>query len=52
MQIRNNHNWKLETLGLMNRHQANDIGGFVHLAFAFAAADRFEFFDVMNEVAD
>ena len=36
----------------MNRHQPDHVRRFVHLAFAFAAADGFELFDVINEVAD
>ena len=52
MEIRNDHDGKLEALGLVNCHQPHDVCCLVHLAFAFAAADRFKLLDIMHKVAD
>ena len=52
MQIRNDDDGKLLAFGLMNRHQVNDVRRFIHLAFAFAAADGFELFDITDKVTN
>src|SRR5438874_15322 len=52
MQIGNDDNRKLEAFRLMDRHQAHDIGPFIHLALAFAPANRFELFNIVNKVAN
>src|SRR5436189_4263357 len=52
MQIGDDDDRKFEAFRLMNCHQADDVGRFIHLAFAFASADGFKLFDVMNKVAD
>jgi len=52
MKIRNDHDRKLQTLRLVNRHQTHYVRRLVHLAFAFAAANRFKLFDVMNKIAN
>src|SRR5258708_898356 len=52
MQVGNDHHRELESLRLMNGHQPHHVRRLVHLAFAFAAADGFELFNIVNEVAD
>src|SRR5439155_24492971 len=52
MQIGNDHHGELETLRLMDRHQPHNVGSFIHLPFAFAPADGFKLFNVVNKVAN
>ena len=52
MQIGNDHHGKLQTLRLMNRHQAHHIRRLVHLPFAFAPAGGFELLDITDKIAN
>jgi len=52
MKIGNDDDRELEALGLMNRHQTNNVGCLVHLPLTLAAANCFELFDVMHKVAN
>ena len=52
MQIGNDHHGKLQTLRLMNRHQAHHIRRLVHLPFGFASAGGFELFDIADKIAN
>ncbi len=52
LQIGNDHDWKLETLRLVNRHQSHRIRSLVDLSFAFATADRFEVLDITHKIAN
>src|SRR5262249_16042531 len=52
LQIRNDHDGKLEAFRLVNRHQTNDVSRFIHLPLAFASADGFGLFDVMDKIAN
>src|SRR5262245_53967262 len=52
MQIGDDHNWKLQPLRLMNRHQSHRVGRVVDLPFTLATASLFEFTDEANEIAN
>ena len=52
MEIRNDHDGKLQTLRLMDRHQAHYIRRLVHLPFAFAPAGGFELLDITDKIAN
>ena len=52
MEIRNDHDGKLQTLRLMDRHQAHHIRRLVHLPFALAAAGGFELLDIADKIAN
>src|SRR5256885_15901884 len=51
LQIGNDHHRKLQTLRLMNRHQANRIGSLIDLPLTLTTANRFKLFHVTHEVA-
>src|SRR3954465_3209117 len=52
MQVGNDYYGKLKSFSLVDGHESHDVCRFIHLAFAFAAADSFELFDVMHKVAN
>src|SRR3982750_1746000 len=52
LQLRNDYDRKLQTFGLMNRHQLHRVGRFINLSFTLAASDRFELLNVTNEVTN
>ena len=52
LQIGNDHDRKLETLRLVNRHQSHRISGLIDLSFTLATANRFKLLNVTHKVAN
>src|SRR5688500_11335411 len=52
LQIGDDHNRKLESLRLVNRHQTHGIGSLIDLSLTLAAANRLKLFDVTHKIAN
>src|SRR5688572_1630465 len=52
LQIGNDHDGKLQTFRLVNRHQSHGVRSLIDLSLAFATSDRFKLLHVTHEVAN